>query len=195
MPTASAAIAGFGTLELDAIFIATTGPSYALGESGDRALAARLSQAARCTVATASLAILDALRTLGCADICLVSPYPAWLTDRATAYWEGAGIRVASVVTMTEEFRAYEMQTVEVLAALARARSSAGSAVLMTGTGMTSIDAIRQSASAAGVPLLSSNLCGAWRMLDLAGELQRASRSPGCFADAAPWLASRALAQ
>jgi maleate isomerase len=163
------AIAGFGSLQLEAIYVAMTGASYALGVTGDRALAERLAAAAGTPVWTASLALHDALARLGAARIALVSPYPQWLTDQCVAYWAGAGFAVAQVVKVSEEFRAYELATGEIADALAKVDFGAADAVVLSGTGMLSLPAIVAARASARIPLLSSNLCGAWRLLDALG--------------------------
>jgi maleate isomerase len=179
-----AAIASFGTLRLNAFYIGSTGATYTLGPEGDRALSDSLTAACGKPVWTASRAILDALRALGCATICLVSPYPDWLTDLAVAYWEAAGLRVEQVVKLGEIFRAYELETAEVLEGLQRLRPPAGSAVLLSGTGMLTLPAITSEQARFSVPLLSSNLCGAWAL----------SRSLACPASASLSAAAPALA-
>lgn len=163
------AIAGFGSLKLEAIYIAMTGASYALGVAGDRTLAVRLAAAAGAPVWTASLALLDALERLGAERIALVSPYPQWLTDQAVSYWRGAGLEVAQMVKISEEFRAYTLETGEIANALAKVDCAAVDAVVLSGTGMLSLPAITAARARAGIPLLSSNLCGAWRLLDALG--------------------------
>ena len=165
-----ACLAAFGNLALDAYFIGLTGATYPLGQAKDRALCESLAGAvAGRPVFTASAAILDALRALGATRICLVSPYPQWLTDQSVAYWEGAGLRVDPVLKMGETFRAYEMNTSEVLTALERARPAAGSPVLISGTGLITLPAILSVRDRIQAPMLSSNLCGAWKLLQALG--------------------------
>jgi maleate cis-trans isomerase len=55
-------------------------------------------------------------------------------------------------------------------------------AVLLAGTGMRTLDAIAAASADFEIPLLSANLCGAWRVLDLLGgrpgaDLSRATPS------------------
>jgi maleate isomerase len=135
-------------------------------------------------VFTAGVAILDALKVLGTKQLCLVSPYPQWLTEQSVAYWEAAGLKVDPVMTMGEVFRAYEMNTAEVLAVLERARPPAGSAVLISGTGLITLPAILEVGSRFATPLLSSNICGAWKLLSTVG-----SEAPAMLRKAAPQLA------
>ena len=102
------------------------------------------------------------------------------------AYWEGAGIRVAQTVTMSGEFRAYRLTTEEVVAALRRVDAPGAGAWCSRGTGMTTIDAIATVGTELALPLLSSNLCGAWRLL-----MALAGRPGSDLARAAPSLAAR----
>jgi maleate isomerase len=180
-----AAVKSFGSLELDAVVIGATAPSYGLGMGGDLALADRLAATAGCAVEMVSLAILAALRALGARSMRLVTPYPAWLTDRAKSYWDGAGIRVAAIVPVSEEFRAYELRAAEVRHALERSRGLDGDVAVLTGTGMTTLEAMRDAAADFDVPIVSSNVCGAWHVLRRLGV----SATPA-LAAAAPALAA-----
>lgn len=165
IPAYPAALAGFGELKLDAACVAITGPSYALSPADDAALQARLSEAQACPVVLASRAIMDALRHLGMGRVALFSPYPGWLTDRAETYWRAAGLEVVQVFKVSETFRAYELTPAEVIEALSRMNPPPGTAVIMSGTGMASLDALAEMAPRMTQPLLPSNLCTAWALL------------------------------
>jgi maleate isomerase len=160
-----ACLRSFGSLKLEAFFIGLTGATYAYGPAGDREFCERLSRTAGAPVFTAGVAILEALKVLGAKRLCLVSPYPPRLTEQSVAYWEAAGFKVDPVVRTGETFRAYEMSTAEVLAALERARPAAGSVVLISGTGLITLPAILEAGAKLKVPLVSSNICGAWQLL------------------------------
>ncbi|HSD41579.1 MAG TPA: hypothetical protein VLD36_06905 [Burkholderiales bacterium] len=181
-----AAVMSFGALKLDALYIGATGPTYALGETKDRELADALSRDLGAPVVTASIAILDTLATLGAKRISVVSPYSKWLTDRALAYLKGSGIDVADLVSMSEEFRAYHLVTGEVIAALRKVNAQGADAIVLTGTGMRTLDAIAAVSGEFEVPIVSSNLCGAWRVLEHLG-----GRPGADLARAAPSLAAR----
>lgn len=183
-----AAFADFGSLRLQAHVIGLTGPSYRLGPQGDAELVARLAAKAGCPVATASAAIAAALAALGARRICLFSPYEAWLTDEAAAYWSAAGFAIAQTVKVSETFRAYELTAEEVEAALGGVDMHGADAIVMSGTGMITLPVIAARAGVAGPPLLSSNLCCAWWALRTLGV----APSP-FFSRVAPALA-RALA-
>ena len=169
------ALASFGDLALDAFYIGMTGASYASMLSGDRALAAELSRRVGKPVWTASLAIIEALGALEADSIVLVSPYPQWLTEQALAYWESAGIRVVQVVNFGEEFRAYRLTDDEVAAKLASIQAPPAGAIVMSGTGMMSVRVIAALGDRLQIPVVSSNVCGAWVL----------TRSLGCSPSAA----------
>ncbi|MFM8598182.1 MAG: hypothetical protein ACKOB8_04150 [Mycobacterium sp.] len=159
-------------LEVTCALVAMTGPNYQLGIDGDNDLCADLSRRFGAPVRTASLAIHDALRSIGVTRITLLSPYPDWLTDQTERYWTGGGINVIGIEHMVGEggqFHAYETHAEEVVARLRRIDPEPGSAVLLTGTGLVSVFSIYQVAFSYRVPILSSNLCGAWWILHQCG--------------------------
>lgn len=155
-------------LDLQCALVAMTGPNYQLGIEGDRDLCAELTAQLGAPVRTASLAIHDALQAMGIDRIHLMSPYPDWLTAETIAYWTGAGIDVVAVEHLLgegEQFRAYETRSDEVVAHLRNLKPQPDSAVLLSGTGLVSIASIYRAGYGVQAPILSSNLCGAWWML------------------------------
>ncbi len=165
------AVTAFGDLRLAALVIGLTGPSYRLLPEGDAALSRDLSAHAGKPVATASLAIAAALFSLGARRLCLVSPYPDWLTAEAVAYWRAAGCDVVEVIKMSDTFRAYELTNDEVAAALSRVDHDRIDATVMSGTGMLTLPAILDARNKHGTrPILSSNLCSAWWLLRQAAQ-------------------------
>ncbi|MFM9887679.1 MAG: hypothetical protein ACKVQT_32040 [Burkholderiales bacterium] len=170
-----AALQSFGNLAPDAFYIGMTGASYALRLAGDEALCADLGAAVKRPVWTASLAIVAALRALHVDTIVLVSPYPQWLTDRAVSYWESAGIGVAQVVKFGEEFRAYQLTDAEVADSLARVNARVGGAIVLSGTGMMSVRVIASVRERIPVPIVSSNICGAWCLMRAIGAAPTAA--------------------
>lgn len=181
------AVGAFGSLDLRAIVMALTGPSYRLLPNGDRALASELTQRAGKPVTTASLAIADALAAVGARRVCLLSPYPQWLTDEAAAYWRAGGHDVTQVIKISETFRAYELREDEVTASLAQVDTARVDAVVMSGTGMLTLPSIVAARAALRLPLLSSNVCCAWWLLGRSGQRQGSA----LFTAAAPELAAQ----
>jgi maleate isomerase len=184
-----AALGGFGALALDAVIVGITGPSYALPPAEDAALQARLSGGAGRPVILASRAIAAAFAALGVARMLLVSPYPGWLTERSEAYWRAAGLELVESFKLSDRFRAYDLTPEEVAEGLAKLRPPPDCAVLVSGTGAATLDAMEWMRDALRVPVLSSNLACAFvacRTLGLpAGEAMRrccpalAARLPG----------------
>jgi len=179
-------VAAFGSLKLRALVMALTGPSYRLLPEGDRTLARDLTERAGVPVTTASNAIAEAIAAVGARRLCLLSPYPQWLTDEAAAYWRAAGHDVVQIVKISETFRAYELSEDEVSTALRQVDTSAVDAVVMSGTGMLTLPSIVAARATVRIPLLSSNVCSAWWLL--AQSRQRAGSA--LFAAAAPELAA-----
>ncbi len=162
------AIDSYGSLKLDSVLIAATGPSYRLMSGGDKQLCAELTASTGTKTVTASLAIHEALQAVGCKEICLISPYPGWLTEEAAGYWKAAGYRVPTIARVFgehEELSAYEVKTPQVVETLKSLTPPTDSAIVLSGTGMVTIDAIRAVRGDLSNPILSSNLCGAWWLL------------------------------
>ena len=162
----------FDNLRLDAMLIGITGPSYRLLPDGDRALCADLSAESGIPTITSSLAIHQALQAIGCEEVCLVSPYSDWLTEAAAAYWQAAGYRLAAVARVFEpheNLHAYDTRTPRVVETLRSLAPPPGAAIVMTGTGMVTLEAARIMGEELANPILSSNLCGARWLLREAG--------------------------
>lgn len=170
----------FGTIELNAYLASMTGASYALKRAGDDALCEKLSAATGTKSVTAAKAIREALAALGAKKIALISPYPEWLTTQAAGYWEDCGFTLSQVVMMSEEFRAYEMESDEVAEAMAQVDGDSCDAVVMSGTGMLTIPAILELRESIRPPLLSSNLCAAWWIMRTVGSKGSAALAAAC---------------
>ena len=162
----------FDNLRLDSMLIGITGPSYRLLPDGDRKLCADLSAESGIPTITSSRAIHQALQAIGCEEICLVSPYSEWLTEKAVAYWGAAGYRLAAVARVFEpheNLHAYDTRTPRVVETLRSLAPPKGAAIVMTGTGMVTLGAARIMRDELANPVLSSNLCGARWLLRQAG--------------------------
>ena len=162
LAAAETALGAFGALPLDAAIIGVTGPSYALPSVEDHALQARLSETSGRPVLLAARAIAAALEALGRPKLLLFSPYPGWLTERAERYWREAGLDLVESFKVSDTFRAYELSPEEVADGLAKLTPPADCVVLMSGTGMPTLDAMAWMQGRLGVPLLSSNLACAF---------------------------------
>ena len=165
IPAYDDALGCFGALPLGAMAVGLTGPSYALSAAEDVALQARLSAQAGCPVVLPSRAIADVLAAMDLHRVVIFSPYPGWLTERAEAYWRAAGLDVVSVFKVSDTFRAYELSPDEVIAALARVEVPDDAAIVMSGTGMASLDALASCQPGRRSVLLPSNLAVAFALL------------------------------
>jgi maleate isomerase len=157
----------FGSLKLGAISIAMTGSSYKLLPSGDEAMCRELSAQARAPVVTASLAIYFVLKAFGASRIAMVSPYPKELTEKAVDYWSAGGFEISHVHSTSTEFRAYELKTDEIADAIAAVPLEGLDAVIISGTGAYTVDALARNAGRTQVPVLTSNICSALVMTAL----------------------------
>jgi maleate isomerase len=178
------ALASFGDLAIDAQAVGLTGPSYDLGPAADIALQARLSAEAGRPVFLPSRALAEALAALGRRRVVIFSPYPGWLTQQAERYWAAAGMEIVEVFKVSEEFRAYELTPAEVIAALGRISAPDDAAVIMSGTGMGTLDALASVQPGMRAVLLPSNLALAFSLLRSLGAGPSAA-----FAAVAPTLA------
>ncbi|MFD3679652.1 arylmalonate decarboxylase [Streptomyces sp. NPDC058613] len=158
-------LAGFGRMHLDAAVVACSASHYLLSPDGDRKFCAELSDRAGFPVLSSTLAILAACEALGLTRLTLVSPYEPWLTDLSRGYWEEAGIVVDQVVPVPagDHFNPYEVTTENILEQVRQYDLPDDAAVLFTGTGMFTLDALdKLGRGRPGRVLLSSNLASAW---------------------------------
>ncbi|MFI9568074.1 aspartate racemase/maleate isomerase family protein [Streptomyces rishiriensis] len=156
-------VAGFGGLKLGAVVVACSGSHYLLGPDGDRALCEKLADAGGRPVASSTLATLDTCADLGVRDIVLVSPYEPWLTDLSRTFWEQAGLTVSRVVPIRagDRFSPYDVSTGDLVRQVAEAGLGDDEALLLTGTGMFTFEALRQIGQGNDRVLLTSNICSA----------------------------------
>jgi maleate cis-trans isomerase len=157
-------LAQFDTAPLAVAAFACTGSTYLVGAQAEAEHFSR----ARVPVISAAAAVFDALRALRATKIALLSPYPQWLTDACVAYWGSRDIEVVAIATAASErsdTRAiYSLTAADAVARLAALDTGGAHAVLISGTGMPSLEAI--ATAEAGVPVISSNLCLGWRVCD-----------------------------
>ena len=186
-------IKAFGALRLDVISIAMTGSSYRLGPEGDAALCQQLGDAAGCPVVTASLAIRIVLEAMGARRIAMISPYPKELTALALAYWTDAGLDVAQVHSISDEFRAYELTGTDIANAAAQITAPGLDATIISGTGANTLAALPALNTGTPAPFLPSNLCSALVLTALSNltpspALRAALPAPESFLHAIPSL-------
>jgi maleate isomerase len=159
-----AVLGGYGRLRLDAAVVACTGSHYLLEPERDREFCAELSDQMQAPVQSATLAILAACEATGTDRITLVSPYEPWLTDISHGYWEKAGMKIEREIRIKagERFSPYDVATDELVRQVRDARPRDDEALLFTGTGMFTFEALEELGRGNDRLLLTSNLCMAW---------------------------------
>ena len=188
-----ASLGQFANAPVSAFGFACTGASYLAGaEAEDRALAA-IAEARGVPAATAASAVVDALHALEARRIGLVSPYPAGLTEASVGYWRARGFEVGPVVSAfrsTDAFHPIYSLAAEAAAEGLDAAAEGTDAVVLLGTGMPTLDAIRARPRVGGVPILSCMLCLAWRLVVAARGESPTGTNLGGWLDRAPWMAA-----
>lgn len=158
--------AQFANAPIEAIAFACTGASYFAMPEAEDAAAARISAATGVPFITTAHAVRDALDGLGARRIGLVSPYPDDLTRAGIAYWEARGYAVAAVsgsVLREGAFHPiYAMGHDQAEQALAAMDPAGLDAIVMLGTGMVTLQALRATPYHGGVPVLSCMSALGW---------------------------------
>lgn len=163
------ALATFGSLRLGAFGFGCTGSSYRVGPELEDQLTSQAAIDRGIPVITAAQSIRRALRVLGVRRIALISPYPVALAEAGYRYWSNAGIEVVGKLrvdpALTDTHDIYELTSQHALdAALGLARGDA-EAYVLSGTGMPTLQALRVLRGRLPIPVVSSNLCLAWALL------------------------------
>lgn len=165
-------LGAFDTLRPDVFGFACTGSSYLLGAREEERLIASAEAAFGYRIETAARAIVWGLGRVNTRRIAVIAPYPVELIAAADRYWADVGIevvRTTRIPTRTADTRGiYELRSEQLAATLEELSYDSIDAVLVSGTGLPSLPAISRRTQA--IPVISSNLCLAGRLLDLAGR-------------------------
>lgn len=180
LPETAATLADLG---IRAVLSACTGCSYDSPARMEDRVSAAIGEPLGVPGLTAAGAVLDVLRRLKIGTLTLISPYPAWLTERSSQFWRSAGVTITDVRTIPGTGRIYDLEPDRIgsslSAALAEdAPSGSGHAILIAGTGAPSLTALNVCAERAPIPVLSSNLGSAWSVLNAAGARESIVSSP-----------------
>jgi len=167
--TVGDAVGGYANLKLDACYFACTGSSYLLGAEGEGLLRERMVAAAPGIDAiTAASAIRKRLLDLDVHNLTVVSPYPTELTDLAVQMWTDWEFAVHAVAKVDVP-SIYDASPDLVYSAARDAPiASDKAAVLISGTGLPTVDACKALQGSLNVPVLSSTICAAWWINELA---------------------------
>lgn len=151
------------------VLLAHTGASYVNGFANEAALVERLAALAGTTGLTAARAIASALRHLGVKKLALGTPYPDVINALGRAYWEAAGFEIVAHRRL-EGVTSIYAESAERAYQLAReADVSDAEAVLLSGTGLPTVDVLERLERDLGKPVISSMQASFWQALRLAG--------------------------
>jgi maleate isomerase len=149
---------------------ACTGASYLAGRQREAALVAEISARNGYPFITAALAVVDALATLQARRLGLVSPYPEDLNRASVAYWQSHGLEVVEVALVSNSEGAfhpiYSLGGSSAAQALRALERESLDAIVMLGTGMPTLMPIADAIGWDGAPVMSCNLCLAWRAVE-----------------------------
>lgn len=165
-----ASLRQFANAPLGVAAAACTGASYLAGREREATLVKDIEARRGHPFITAALAIADALTALNAKRIGLVSPYPDDLSRASVGYWESHGFAVAAVAKVADSGGAfhpiYSLDGAHGAQALRTLEGRPLDAIAMLGTGMPTLTPIAQSIGWQGPPVMSSNLCLAWRIVE-----------------------------
>jgi maleate isomerase len=172
---------GFDNIPFDAVGFACTGSSYRIDPEDERRRGEAIAARKGYPIVTAAQAVKAALNMLGVSTIALVSPYPAWLTDACREHWERQGLRVCATLQLPPgragAHDIYGLTAATLLEAVSCFDPRAAEALLLTGTGMPSLRVILALERERAVPVLSSNLCLAWALARMTGDVGAGTES------------------
>ncbi len=154
------------------VILAHTGASYVNAFANEDALIARLASCARATAITAARAISTALRHLGARRLALGTPYPEVIGALGRAYWEAAGFEIASHRRLDGVTNIYAESAERAYQLARQADSPDADAVLLSGTGLPTVDVLETLEHDLGKPVISSVQAALWHALRLAGVRQ-----------------------
>lgn len=189
------ALSSFGSTPLHAVGVACSATSYLIGHQKEREIFEQLAQRYDQRFTWSTQALRSALSDMGEKRFTLVSPYSPDITEACVAYWRQSGYVVDGVEQLsnaTPGFHSiYTIPPADVLARLSSLADRARSPLLVTGTGLSTLPAVRhvlRRQSGSAVPILSANLALVRDLLRLAGDADTTPQA--WFSNQATWIAS-----
>lgn len=156
---------------VDAIVLSATAPSTRMGKGYDQELCRRIEQASSKPATTAATAMVQAFDVLGIKSIALAAPWAAETNATVAAFIEASGVKVVSQHAMgivsNLEVGLLDAQTAYDLGRQAD-RDDAEAIFLACGNWMT-MEIVEQLERDTGKPVLTTNGCAIWAMLNILG--------------------------
>jgi len=170
VPAATRTLADVG---LAALLLAHTGVSYLTGYTREEPLLRQLGELSRAPATTAARAILAALAHLGVRRVALATPYPDIIATAGRAYWEAAGLEIVAHHRLEGVANIYEETPARVEALGRAADAPSAEAVLISGTGLPTADAVGPLERVLGKPVVTSQSASLWWLLRAAKVSER----------------------
>jgi maleate isomerase len=169
----------FANAPVGVVGAACTGASYLAGREREAAVVKEIADRHSYPFITAALAVVDALTVLKARRIGLVSPYPDDLNRASVGYWQSHGFEVAEIANAFNSESSfhpiYSLGGPAASTALRTLEDKRLDAIVMLGTGMPTLHPIAGAIGWRGAPVMSCNLCLAWRAVEaLDGQESRA---------------------
>jgi len=156
----------FANAPVTCIAAACTGASYLIGADREAEIVDEMQLHFGVPFLTAALATVAALRATEARRIALLTPYPEALNRPCVPYWESFGFEVVAKAGPALEDTAfhpiYAMSASGVLASYRELSETNADAVLMLGTGMSTLGPILTGLDEGLTPAVSCNLALAW---------------------------------
>jgi maleate cis-trans isomerase len=164
------ALRQFANAPIGVAAAACTGASYLAGREREAATVKEIETRHKFPFITAALAVVDALTALRARRLGLVSPYPDDLKRASIGYWQSHGFEVVEVANAFNSESAfhpiYSLGGSAAAQALRVLENKPLDAIVMLGTGMPTLHPIADSIGWNGAPVMSCNLCLAWRAVE-----------------------------
>ena len=163
----------YDSLKLDVCGFACTAATYLVGRDQEDRDLDFLSHKKGYPVISAGLAIEQAMKHLKISKLAIGAPYPQWSVEMCKEYWEGRGFNIQSATRInisSNDTRAiYELRARDALEALSQLDLDNVDALLLTGTGMPSLEVAATIMQENNKIILTSNMCLAWSMMNALG--------------------------
>lgn len=169
-------------LDLDGALVACTGSSYPLGLAGDKKWTDAASEQLGAPVVSAAGSVYEVLQSLKIKELVIVSPYPDWLTEELRTFWSKAGFKIVELVEISKSGTIYDLTKAEISKTLREAISRSGGkssnkALLVAGTGVSSLAPIEEMISSVEIPMVTSQIAGIWNLFKQMNKLAEISNS------------------
>jgi maleate isomerase len=182
----------FANAPLGVAAAACTGASYLAGREREAATVKDIEKSCGYRFFTAALAVVDALAVLKAKRIGLVSPYPDDLNRASIAYWQSHGFEVAAVSnafnTESSFHPIYSLAGSAAGRALLELENKPLDAIVMLGTGMPTLRPIAEAIGWKGAPVMSCNLCLAWRAVEALSDRTAEPSSLQAWLEGKGWV-------